>query len=147
MTTTTRSRGVEAFEHVIINVLKLDKTSQLWKALEDDGFDTISDIATLTDSEINALKYGDVDTNGNITMKTVMKKQRKLLTHLLNWRDWTNRQLNEFDVDDWLTLTSDDFNNFRENQLPDLIRGGSSATSSGGPIVGTGVGIVTSSEV
>ena len=147
MTTTTRSRGVEAFEHVIINVLKLNKSSQLWRALEDDGFDTISDIATLTDSEINALKYGDVDTNGNITMKTVMKKQRKLLTHLLNWRDWTNRQLNEFDVDDWLTLTSDDFNNFRENQLPDLIRGGSFATSSGGPIVGTGVGIVTSSEV
>ena len=92
MTTTSRSRGVEAFEHVTINVLKLDKTSQLWKALEDDGFNTISDIATLTDSEINALKYGDVDTNGNITMKTVMKKQRKLLTHLLNWRDWTNRQ-------------------------------------------------------
>jgi len=80
-------------------------------------------------------------------MKTVMKKQRKLLTHLLSWRDWTSRQLNEFDVDDWLTVTSDDFNNFGENQLPDLIRGGSSATSSGGPIVGTGVGIVTSSEV
>jgi len=147
MTTTTRSRGVEAFEHVIINVLKLNKSSQLWRALEDDGFDTISDIATLTDSEINALKYGDVDTNGNITTKTVMKTQRKLLTHLLSWRDWTSRQLNEFDVDDWLTPTSDDFNNFQENQLPDLIRGGSSATSSGGPIVGTGVGIVTSSEV
>jgi len=73
MTTTTRSRGVEAFEHGIINVLKLNKTSQLWKALENDGFDTISDIATLTGSEIDALKYGDVDTNGNITMKTVMK--------------------------------------------------------------------------
>jgi len=147
MTTTTRSRGVEAFEHVIINVLKLDKTSQLWKALEDDGFDTISGIATLTDSEINALKYGDVDTNGNITMKTVMKKQRKLLTHLLSWRDWTSRQIKEFDVDDWLTLTSDGFNNFRENQLSDIVRGGSSIpniSSSGGPAAG---GVITSSEV
>jgi len=129
MTTTTRSRGVEAFEHVIINVLKLNKSSQLWKALEDDGFDTISDIATLTDSEINALKYGDVDTNGNITMKTVMKKQRKLLTHLLSWRDWTSRQLKEFDVDDWFRLISDDFNNFRENQLPDIVRGGLSISN------------------
>ena len=73
------------FEHVIINILKLDKTSQLWRA--DDGFITISDIATLTDSEINALQYGDVGTNGNIAMKAVMKKQRKLLTHLLSWRD------------------------------------------------------------
>ena len=115
MTTTTRSRGVEAFEHVIITVLELDKTSQLWRALEDDGFNTISDIATLSDGEINALQYGDVDTNGNITSKTVMKKQRKLLAHLLSWRDWTSRQLNTFDVSDWLKLTKDDFNRFREN--------------------------------
>ena len=68
--------------------------------------------------------------------------------HLLSWRDWTSRQLNEFDVDDWLTLTSDDFNNFRENQLPDLIQGGSSAipniSSSGGPAAG---GVIMSSEV
>ncbi len=74
---------MEAFEQVIINVLKLG-SSQLWKALEDDGFNTISDIATLTDSEINALQYGDVDTNGNIKMKALMKKQCKLLTHLLS---------------------------------------------------------------
>ena len=105
MTTTTSSRGVEAFEHVIITVLELDKTSQLWRSLEDDGFNTISDIATLTDGEINALQYGDVDTNGNIISKTVMKKQRKLLAHLLSWRDWTSRQLNTFDVNDWLKLT------------------------------------------
>jgi len=122
MSTTTRARGVEAFEHVIINVLKLDKTSQLWRALEDDGFITISDITTLTDGEINALQYEDVGTDGNIAMKAVMKKQRKLLTHLLSWRDWTSRQLNKFDANDWLELTEDDFNRFRENQLPDLIR-------------------------
>jgi len=147
MTTTTSSRGVEAFEHVIITVLELDKTSQLWRSLEDDGFNTISDIATLTDGEINALRYGDVDTNGNIISKTVMKKQRKLLAHLLSWRDWTSRQLNTFDVNDWLKLTKDDFNRFQENQLPDLIRGASSVSSTGNPNVGTGVGIVTFSEV
>jgi len=47
----------------------------------------------------------------------------------------------------WLTLTSDDFNNFRENQLPDIVRGGSSISnilSSGEP---TAEGIITSSEV
>ncbi len=57
---------MKAFEHVIINVLKLGETSQLWKALEDDGFYTISNIATLTDSEINALQYDDVDTSGDV---------------------------------------------------------------------------------
>ena len=146
MTTMTRSRGVEAFEHVITKVLKLDKNSQLWKALEDDGFNTISDIATLTDDEINALQFSDIDATGNTSIKPVMKKQRKLLTHLLKWRDWTSRQLNKFDAEDWIKLTPETFNDFRENQLPDLIRSGSSATSPI-PTIGTGVGIVTSSEV
>ena len=135
------------FEHVITKVLKLDKTSQLWKALEDDGFNTISDIATLTDDEINALQFSDIDATGNTSIKPVMKKQRKLLAHLLKWRDWTSRQSNKFDAEDWIKLTPDMFNDFRENQLPDLIRGGSTVTSSGGPTIGTGVGIVTSSEV
>ena len=72
MSTTTRSRGVEAFEHVITKVLKLDKTSQLWQALEDDGFNTISDIATLTDDEINALQFSDIDVTGNTSIKPVI---------------------------------------------------------------------------
>ena len=145
--TTTRSRGVEAFEHVITKVLKLDKTSQLWKALEDDGFNTISDIATLTDDEINALQFSDIDVTGNTSIKPVMKKQRKLLVHLLKWRDWSSKQLNKFDTDDWIKLTPETFNDFRENQLPDIIRAGSSGgnlSSSGGPSIG---GIITSNDV
>ena len=78
MSTMTRARGVEAFEHVITKVLKLDKNSQLWKALQDDGFNTISDIATLTDDEINALQFSEIDSTGNTSIKPVMKKQRKL---------------------------------------------------------------------
>ena len=76
-----------------------------------------------------------------------MMKQKKLLLHLLKWRDWISRQLNEFDVEDWLSLTSEDFNSFRVNQLPDIIRAGSSGaniSSSGGPSIG---GIITSSDV
>ena len=147
MSTTTKARGVEAFEHILRDVLGLDKNSQLWEAVYLNGYNSISDVATLTDAEINSLTYECVDQNGNISSKPVMMKQKKLLLHLLSWRDWTSRQLNKVDVEDWLKLAPDTFNNFHENQLPDLIRGGSSATSSGGPIVGTGVGIVTSSEV
>jgi len=46
-----------------------------------------------------------------------------------------------------LKLTKDDINRFWEDQLPDLNRGASSVSSTGNPNVGTGVGIVTSSEV
>ena len=139
MSTTTRARGVEAFEHVIGEVLGLEKSSQLWEALFLNGYNSISDIATLTDTEINGLVYECVDQSGNISSKPVMTKQKKLLLHLLSWRDWTSRQLNKFHVDDWLKLTSDDFDNFRENQLPDIVRGGSSISnisSSGGPAAG-----------
>ena len=147
MSTTTRARGVEAFEHVICTVLGLEKDSQLWESLYLNGYNTISDIATLTDDEINSLTYECVNQQGDISSKKVMMKQKKLLLHLLKWRDWISRQVNEFDVDDWLNLTSDEFNSFRVNQLPDLIRAGSSGaniSSSGGPAVG---GIITSSEV
>ena len=139
MTTTTRSRGVVAFEHVICTVLGLEKDSQLWESLYLNGYNTISDIATLTDDEINSLTYECVNQQGDISSKKVMMKQKKLLLHLLKWRDWISRQVNEFDVDDWLNLTSDEFNSFRVNQLPDLIRAGSSGaniSSSGGPPVG-----------
>jgi len=115
MSTTTRARGVEAFEHILRDVLGLDKNSQLWEALYLNGYNSISDIATLTDAEINSLTYECVDQNGDISSKPVMTKQKKLLLHLLSWRDWTSRQLNTFDVEDWLNLTPDTFNNFREN--------------------------------
>ena len=110
MSTTTRSRGVIAFDHVICTVLGLDKNSQLWESLYLNGYNTISDIATLTDNEISSLTYEFVNQQGDISTKPVMMKQKKLLLHLLKWRDWISRQLNAFYVDDWLSLTSEDFN-------------------------------------
>ena len=50
MSTTTRAREVEAFEHILCDVLGLDKNSLLWEALYLNGYNSISDIATLTDA-------------------------------------------------------------------------------------------------
>ena len=72
MTTTTRSRGVVAFEHVICTVLGLEKDSQLWESLYLNGYNTISDIATLTDDEISSLTYECVNQQGDISSKPVM---------------------------------------------------------------------------
>jgi len=61
------------------------------------------------------------------------------------WRDWSSKQLNKFDADDWIKLTPEMFNDFRVNQLPDIIRAsGANLPSSGGPSVG---GIITSNDV
>ena len=76
MTTTTRSRGVVAFEHVICTVLGLDKNSQLWESLYLNGYNTISDIATLTDNEITSLTCECVNQQGDISSKPVMMNKR-----------------------------------------------------------------------
>ena len=80
--TMTRHQAQDAFVYVLDNVLGLKKEDILWKALTADGYDSITDIATLQDTEINDLQYEE----GGKVIK-VIKKQRKLLLHLLKWCD------------------------------------------------------------
>jgi hypothetical protein len=135
----TRQQAQDAFKYVIEDVLGIKKEDTLWKALDADGYDSITDIATLQDNEINELEYEE----GDKVIK-VIKKQKKLILHLLKWRDWKSKQLQSFNTKDWLNLTSEEFDNFCESVLPDLIRGGSGTNSSN---TGPATGIVTSSEV
>ena len=55
--TSTRAKTEESFVHVLKNVLRLSKKDQLWLAINEDGYDSITDIATLQDDEINELEY------------------------------------------------------------------------------------------
>ncbi|GFH49207.1 predicted protein [Chaetoceros tenuissimus] len=116
--TTPKARGTQALEHVIFKVLRLFDDSPLVLSLHQDGYDCISDIATMTDKEIDDLEYIQDD----ISFR-VIKKQRKQLKHLLYWRDWKSRQLNHFTHEEWMKLTSDSFNDFCISILPDIIRG------------------------
>ena len=72
--TSTRVKTAKVFIHVLTNVLRLTENDQLWLAIEEDGYNSIIDIATLQDDEINELEYTDA-TSGE-TVK-VVKKQRK----------------------------------------------------------------------
>ena len=137
--TSTRSKSEEAFTHVLKNVLSLTEKDQLWLSFKEDGYDSITDIATLQDDEIHELQFTKEDKSVK-----VVKKQRKLLLHLVKWRDWKSKQLQNFNTDDWLKLTSEEFTEFCETVLPDLIRGsGKSSTFASGSVPG----VVTSSEV
>ena len=75
---TTRARGTEIFRHVLINVLDIKETDQLWVALSENGYDSITDIATITEDEIEKLTFEESGKS-----RRVLKKQRKLLSHLL----------------------------------------------------------------
>ena len=137
--TSTRSKSEEAFTHVLKNVLSLTEKDQLWLSFKEDGYDSITDIATLPDDEIHELQFTKEDKSVK-----VVKKQRKLLLHLVKWRDWKSKQLQNFNTDNWLKLTSEEFTEFCETVLPDLIRGsGKSSTFASGSVPG----VVTSSEV
>ena len=78
----------EAFKHFMKNVLSLAETDQLWPAIKEDGYDSITDIVTLQDDEINELLF----TKDGKAIR-VVKKQRKQLLHLIKWRDWKSKQL------------------------------------------------------
>ena len=130
--TSTRAKTEEAFSHVLKNVLRLTEKDQLWLAIKEDGYNSITDIATLQDDEINELEY----TKDGKTVK-VVNKQRKQLLHLVKWRDWKSKQLQRFTTGDWIKLTSDDFLEFCQTVLPDLIRGSEkSSTYSSGSVSG-----------
>ena len=148
----TLQHGRDAFKHILANVLGLLEDSPLVIALvQQEGYDSISDIATMTDLEIDDLTYpvevtvkeNNVDVT-KVLQRRVLKKQRKQLKHILYWRDWKSRQLNHFTHEEWMKLTSDSFHDFCLLTLPDIIRGSSSSSSAGR---NNGSDVVTSSEV
>ena len=53
----TRSRGAQAFEHVLFTVLGLFDDTPLVLALNQEGYESIADLATMTDAEIEEIKY------------------------------------------------------------------------------------------
>ena len=59
--TRTCSKSKEAFIHVLKNVLSLTKKDQLWLSFKKDSYDSITDIATLQDDEINELDFTKED--------------------------------------------------------------------------------------
>ena len=87
----------------------------MWKALVSDGYNNITDIATLQDDEIEELKYSETEGEATV-LKPVVKNQHKLLLHLLKWCDWKSKQLNLFGKEYQLELTSIEFQNFCQNE-------------------------------
>ena len=130
--TLTRKQGVDAFKHVLEIVSGLSVTDDLMLALDVDRYNNITDLATLTNKEIDGFSYPEEykDTNGadQVCIKPVVKKQCKQLLHLLSWRDWKSKQLNTFELKHWMELTQEDFHSFCSDILPDIIRGTSKGT-------------------
>ena len=141
----TRLQGIEAFQHVMENVLEVTESDNLWMALKREKYTSIRHIAAMTIQDIDELSYNDNKTSGTISLVQVPKLERRQLLWLLHWRDWKSTQLTAFTTQQWLDLTIDEFDEFCVDVLPGLMRGTSKGTSTSSS--GETAGIVTSSEV
>ena len=142
-----QKRKKDAFDHVMGTVLHFAADSAMMKAMKDLEYGKIDDIATMTREEVMELEYQESGT----TLKVPMKSKKKLL-HVLWWRDHeaSMRASRLVTADDWLQLTEEVFQEFRDTQAANIARAGTGSSS--GTSVPTGgttlsSGTVTGSQV
>ena len=81
----TRSQKEQALTHLMRNVLELDDTTGLDKALAYYGYKTITDITAMDKEEIMELVYMSSDTTP--VEKHVIMAEKKKLLHAVWWFD------------------------------------------------------------
>ena len=131
MPPSTRAQKEAAFKHLLETVFGWTDKTPAYVALKAESYDSITDLTTMDKAEIDELSVTDAT---NQTTTPVPSKQRKQLYHALLYYDYEVRQRasKEFNADDWLQLTANDFDSFCETKVPLLIRGTNDKTLSGG---------------
>lgn len=121
----TRSQRVEAFRHVMSDVLLFLEDSAIMAAMSELDYDCIDDIETMDKDEIMSLQY--LDTSGAAPVrKDVPMKAKKRLLHLLWWRDHcvSQRADKHLEIDDWMKLTDVTYEAFRSTVAANIARAG-----------------------
>mmetsp|Transcript_14311 Transcript_14311/g.16643 ORF Transcript_14311/g.16643 Transcript_14311/m.16643 type:complete len:129 (-) Transcript_14311:170-556(-) len=123
----TRAQGVEAFRHVMTEVLLFSEFDNLWMALTRENYNSMRHVAVMTNQDIDELSFEetvpgkDENSPDTIRLKQVPKVERRPLQWLLYWRDWKSKQLTSFTYQHWLDLTIEEFDEFCMNVLPELM--------------------------
>jgi hypothetical protein len=118
------------------NVLSLPSTAPTRIALTELGYDSIIDIAAMSQEEILELDYDDSGSR-----KKVPLKERKMLLHVVLWRNHEASKLAS-GLPDWMSLEANVFDTFVQVTIPALARKAVKSLSS----VGVG-GDVTATDV
>jgi hypothetical protein len=105
----TRSEAKTAYTHVLDNVLGPADGTPLKLALEAEGIDDIFGLTTLTDAQIDTLKYIDVTNNNSIT--PVKLGDRNLLRCFLRYVYHCHADGNPIG-DDWSLVAQAEFDSF-----------------------------------
>ena len=107
--TTTRAKSKDALSHIIENVMAQGTGSSIAMALDQNGYNSIPDFLMETDKTLEQLEYIDV--------KAVTSKLLKGHAGLLKiFKAFVASKVSQgitFDIDDWLAVTTADFDKFR----------------------------------
>ena len=133
----------EAYNHVMKTVLGWSDDDPIVLAMSQLGYEDISDLETMSEDEIMELTCvkteRDIKKEGEISEAKVVRysvpmKQRKMLLHVLWWRDYEAKKNtnNLITVKQWLELDGESFENFRCKHAANMARGkvGSQVTGS-----------------
>ena len=127
-----RQEQEEAYTHLLVDIFGWNDQSAGFQALKAAGYNSITDIVTLDKEEIDDMEYEADDGSGTTVIRKVPTKQKKLLKHALLYYDYQVklRASKMFDAADWKALTKDMFEDFRETQVPLMIRSQSTSSTS-----------------
>ena len=103
--------------------------------MEKENIDSIIDVLSLTETDLAELTFEEVSGSGETAVRTDKRlplKDRKLLLHVLWWRDMlaSTRSDGNVTAEDWLQLQAEEFDKFRSTAAANRARGGTSADSS-----------------
>ena len=111
----------------LLGVIFQDESSHITKALTNEGIDDVIDLINLPTVDFKDLEYDS--TQG------IMKLSRKEIRLLTNIQSWSTHLYNSSTLDDWRTLTKDDYEDFRRVEasnrvMPDVTTSSTVQTTS-----------------
>ncbi len=111
MTQTSAERAKAAFNHVMDTVLEQGDSSQLKKALTTIGVSKILDLVGMSPACIDSLKApGTASSDMQVDLNA---GEKGLVLMLTGFVDNRHQQGNPIGLDDWFSITPDDFDDYR----------------------------------
>ena len=105
----THAKAREAFDYVVNVVLQVPKEGPLYKALEKSGDNDVMAMISLPDCDIDTLTFDRSDTEKNVPLSRGDKNLLHIFCHYILYRDSIGHPIEN----DWLSLTSEDFDDYR----------------------------------
>jgi len=105
----TRAKAIEAFKHILSNVLKVPEDGPLSQALEKAGYDDIWALVTLSDEDIDSLTFDQSNKEKDIPLGKAHQSLLRIFYHYCDHQSHIGVPIG----DDWFAVSADDFNAYR----------------------------------